>query len=94
MLYSEIPSFDRLKDKTKDRLTDIGQTLAFFNFTVPAIIASIYALYLEGRELWKHRNRIDLLALLYPFLMYFIRRLFDWIRQNALKKEDNYYDEF
>ena len=85
ILYSEIGAFEKVKAETTNRLHDIGQTLAFFNYTVPAMISTCYALYVEGKEVWRNRQRIDYLAFVYPVGIYFINRLMEGAREVFLK---------
>ena len=83
VLYSELASIETVKGKDNDlvyRITqDLGQTLAFFNFTAPAMIASLYALVLEGNEVWKNRRRLDVLAVAFPPTMYLVRTGLSWL---------------
>ena len=95
VLFSEIQAFEDVKQRNQDlvyRITqDIGQTLAFFNFTAPAMIASAYALLPEGKELWRNRHRLDTLALFYPVAAFVCRKIFVAImgleRKTSLKKQ-------
>ena len=102
ILHSDIEAFEHLREKTTERFTDIGRSLVFFNYTVPDIISSFYKLFLEGKELWKHRSRIDELSLLYPLGVYVFRIGTTWLHSrlmneyvdNVVKLEFPYFDYF
>lgn len=56
----------------------------FLNYTVPEIISSFYKLFLEGKELWKHRARIDELSLLFPLTVYIARLATTWLHSRLM----------
>lgn len=94
ILHSEIHAFHGLKEKTAERFLHVGQSLAFLHFTVPDIIATFYALYLHGAELWKHRKDIHLLALIYPIVFYLLNRAVTWFRTKLVAEADEKVKKF
>lgn len=85
MLYSEVESFEQLKPKiTKQLLSELSKSLDLFDTTIPGLVSSVYTLYVEGRELFRHRHRLDPLTILYPLALAVLRRTFSNVRDMVL----------
>ncbi|EGC36488.1 hypothetical protein DICPUDRAFT_77869 [Dictyostelium purpureum] len=103
LLYSEIGAFDFLKKKKNigpveieyKLSSSINTTISFFTFTIPDLIASLYAFVIEGSELLKNKNKIDPLIVLHPILIAIYQKVSQKLREhlvenNELKFKDTY----
>eukprot|EP01087_Luapelamoeba_hula_P018310 TRINITY_DN5885_c0_g1_i2.p1 TRINITY_DN5885_c0_g1~~TRINITY_DN5885_c0_g1_i2.p1 ORF type:complete len:806 (-),score=153.64 TRINITY_DN5885_c0_g1_i2:2-2419(-) len=89
LLYSEMGAFEKLRtlDVEYRISADISQTLNFFSFTLPQMVASLYALSREGFELYRMRASVDPLALAYPIVIGVTRKLASYVKYHFIEKK-------
>ncbi|GAM23859.1 hypothetical protein SAMD00019534_070340 [Acytostelium subglobosum LB1] len=103
LLYSEIGAFDFLRKKNNigplelefKISSSINTTISFFTYTLPEFFAAMYALLVEGSDLFSRRKKIDPLIILHPILIAIYQKVSQRLRQhlvenNEIKFRDTY----
>ncbi|KAM9967374.1 hypothetical protein ACTFIW_001458 [Dictyostelium discoideum] len=93
LLYSEIGAFDFLRKKKNigpaeleyKLSSSINTTISFFTYTIPDLIASIYAFVIEGSELLKKGHKIDPLIVLHPILIAIYQKVSQKLRERLVE---------
>eukprot|EP00004_Rigifila_ramosa_P001331 TRINITY_DN1126_c0_g1_i1.p1 TRINITY_DN1126_c0_g1~~TRINITY_DN1126_c0_g1_i1.p1 ORF type:complete len:746 (-),score=163.21 TRINITY_DN1126_c0_g1_i1:20-1927(-) len=90
LLFSEIWAFENIK--TSDLETkisaDISQTMSLFNNHIPSIFGNLYALTVEGQDLYAARDQVDLLAVLRPTLLGLLNRAVSWFQFSYFERQE------
>ncbi|KAK5581476.1 hypothetical protein RB653_001509 [Dictyostelium firmibasis] len=97
LLYSEIGAFDFLRKKKNigpaeleyKLSSSINTTISFFTYTIPDLIASLYAFVIEGSELLKKGHKIDPLIVLHPILIAIYQKVSQKLRERLVENNSD-----